>query len=481
MPGICGSVSGGAPSFRYNLPYRDFAAAMVETMLALKRFDGAVLIPTCDNVVPAYLMAAARVNIPSLLVCGGYARPGCFQGQPITMMDTQRVYGKFLQGTASEADIDYVVHHACTGPGSCPEMGTANTMTGVAEALGMTYPGNGSMAADELDLLLLAKTAGERVVSLVRENLKPSTIMTEAALHNAIRFVLAVGGSPNAVIHMPALAKELNIPLPLELWDELSRKTPFIARIRPNHPTYTMVEFEAAGGVPAVLAQLAPLLDLDTPTITGLTLGQNIAGAVLLDSRVIRSLSDPFMPEGGLAVLKGSLAPEGAIVKQSAMAPEMQHHSGPARVFDSEEEAIAGLKAGRIHAGDVVVVRFEGPRGAPGAREVYHLAHFISSAGLDATVPVLTDGRFSGTNKGGAIGHICPEAQEGGPIALVHEGDRIVIDVPGRRLDLEVAPEELQRRASNWTAPPLKTTRGVLGAYARLSSSLSTGATLFSD
>jgi dihydroxy-acid dehydratase len=374
VPGICGSVSGGAPSFRYNLPYRDFAAAMVETMLALKRFDGAVLIPTCDNVVPAYLMGAARVNIPSILLCGGYARPACYQGQPLTMMDTQRVYGRFLQGQASEEDIDYVVHHACTGPGSCPEMGTANTMTGVAEALGMTFPGNGSMAADELELMLLAKTVGERAVGLVHEGVRPSDIISPAALHNAMRFVLAVGGSPNAVVHLPALAKELNIPLPLELWDEFSRQTPLVARVRPNHPTNTMVEFEAAGGVPAVLSELAPLLALDVLTATGLTLRENIQGAHTVNESVIRHLADPFAVEGGLAVLKGTLAPEGAILKTSAMAPEMQHHSGPARVFDSEEDAIAGLKAGRIHAGDVVVVRYEGPRGAPGAREVYHLA-----------------------------------------------------------------------------------------------------------
>lgn len=480
IPGICGSVSGGAPPFRHNLPYRDFAAALLETMLALNRFDGAVLIPTCDNVVPAYLMAAARVNIPCIMLTGGYARPTCYRGHPLTMMDTQRYYGMYLRGEATREDIDYVVHHGCTGPGSCPEMGTANTMCGVAEVLGMTFPGNGHMAADSVELQLLAKTIGERAVELVHENVRPSDIITSGALRNAIRWVLAVGGSPNAVIHIPAIAKELDINIPLDLWDELSRETPFIARIRPNYYDYTMVEFEAAGGVPAVCAEMAPLLDLQQRTVTGHTLGENIAGMHTLDTRVIRPLSDPFQSEGGLAVLKGNLAPEGAIVKQSVMAGEMLHHEGPARVFDCEEDAIAGLKQGRIHAGDIVVVRYEGPKGAPGAREIYHLAHFISSMGLDTSVPVLTDGRFSGTNKGGAIGHICPEATDGGPIALLRGGDRIVIDVAQRRLDVDLTPGELEQRRAEWTPPPLKTARGVLGAYARLASSLATGATLFS-
>ena len=479
VPGICGSVSGGAFSFRYNLPYRDFAAAMVEIMLALKRFDGAVLIPTCDNVVPAYLMAAARVNLPSLLLTGGYMKPGQYQGQPLTIMDTHRAYGKYLKGEVTEQDIDYIIHHGCGGWGACPEMGTANTMCSVAEALGMSFAGNATISSDSPSLLHLAATVGERAVGLVHENVRPADIMTEAAFRNAVRLVLAVGGSPNAVIHIPAIAKELNIEIPLSLWDELSRQTPFICRIRPNHPTFTMVELDQAGGIPAVLRELGSLVDLDLRTVAGITLGESIAGAKVLDRRIIRPIDDPFYPEGGMAVLRGNLAPEGAIVKQSAVAKEMLQHTGPAKVFDCEEEAVEGLQAGKIEPGDVAVVRYEGPKGSPGAREVMVLAHFISAMGLDTTVPIVTDGRFSGTNRGGAIGHVCPEAMDGGPIALLRDGDRITIDIPGRRLNVDLDEEELARRANQWVRPQPKVTRGVLGAYARLASSLATGATVF--
>ena len=479
VPGICGSVSGGAPSFRYNIPYRDFAAAMVEIMLELGCFDGAVLIPTCDNVVPAYLMAAARVNVPSLFLTGGYMRPGCYRGEPLSIQDTQRAHGRYLKGDATEEDIDYIVHHACGGPGACPEMGTANTMCSVAEVLGMSFPGNATIPANSPVLLHLAKTVGERAVELVRDDIRPSDIMTETAFHNAIRLVLAVGGSPNAVIHIPAIAQELDIEILLGLWDELSRDTPFICRIRPNHPTHTMVDLERAGGIQAVLKEMKTLLDLDLPTVTGKTLGENVARAKVFDREIIRPLRDPFSSEGGIAVLTGSLAPEGAIVKQSAVAEEMLRRSGPARVFDSEKQAIAGLQAGQIKPGDVVVVRYEGPKGSPGAREVFNLAHFIAAMGLDADVSVITDGRFSGTNKGGAVGHICPEAMDGGPIALLRDGDRIDINVPNRRLDVALSDKELARRARDWVRPEPKEKKGVLAAYARLVSSLSTGATVF--
>lgn len=478
VPGICGSVSGGAPSFRYNLPYRDVAAAMAEVMVGLNRFDGAVFIPTCDNVVPAYLMAAARLNLPSVFLTGGVARPGEGpEGRPVTIMDTQRYHGWFLHGDSSVEELEQVICQGCAGAGACAEMGTATTMNGITETLGMSFPGNATILADRAELLRLARTVGERCVALVREGVRPSDIMTERALHNAVKMVLAVGGSLNVMIHLAAIARELDQELPLDLWDQYSRTTPLICRVRPNVYDHTVVDLARAGGFPAVLNAMQELLDTNLPTVTGCTLGENIAGSRSLDPRIIRSLEDPFALEGGIAVLKGSLAPEGAVVKQSAVAPDMMVYKGPARVFDSEDLAISGLLGGAISPGDVVVIRYEGPKGSPGAMEMMNFAHFVSGLGLD--VPVITDGRYSGTNKGPSIGHVCPEAMEGGPLALVLDGDLISVNIPGRQLDLLVSQAELAERATNWTRPPLRESKGVLGAYARRSTSLAEGATIF--
>jgi dihydroxy-acid dehydratase len=478
VPGICGSASGGAPSFRYNLPYRDVAAAMVEVMVGLNRFDGAVFIPTCDNVVPAYLMAAARLNLPSIFLTGGVARPGRGpEGRPVTIMDTQRYHGWHLHGDVSSSDLDLVICQGCSGPGACAEMGTATTINGITETLGMSMPGNATMLADRAELLRLARTVGERSVALVRERIRPADIMTEKALHNAIRMVLAVGGSLNVMIHLAALAHELDLDLPLELWDRLNATTPLLCRVRPNTYEYTVVDLARAGGFPAVLGEMKELLDTDLPTVTGRSLGENIEGARSLDHRIIRPLENPFAPEGAIAVLKGTLAPQGAVVKQSAVAPEMMVYRGPARVFDSENQAISGLLDGTISPGDVVVIRYEGPKGSPGAMEMMNFAHFVSGLGLD--VPVVTDGRYSGTNKGPSIGHVCPEAMEGGPLALVQDGDVIDVDIPGRRLDVLVSEADLAERARVWVPPPPRETKGVLGAYARRSTSLAQGATIF--
>jgi dihydroxy-acid dehydratase len=356
-------------------------------------------------------------------------------------------------------------------------MGTATTINGVTETLGMSMPGNATLMADRAELLRLAKTVGERSVALVRERVRPSDIMTEKAIHNAMRVVLAVGGSLNVMIHLAALAHELDLELPLELWNQLNETTPLICRVRPNAYEYTVVDLARAGGFPAVLGEMRELLHTDLPTVTGRSLGENIEGARSLDQRIIRSQDNPFAPQGGIAVLTGSLAPEGAVVKQSAVAPDMMVYRGPARVFDSEDQAISGLLAGAISPGDVVVIRYEGPKGSPGAMEMMNFAHFVSGLGLD--VPVVTDGRYSGTNKGPSIGHLCPEAMEGGPLALVQDGDIIDVDIPGRRLDILIAETELAERAEAWRPPPLRESRGVLGAYARRSSSLAQGATIF--
>ncbi len=477
IPGICGSTSGGALSFRYNLPYRDVAAAMAEVMLGLNRFDGAVFIPTCDNVVPAYLLAAARLNIPSIFLTGGVARPGEGPaGHPVTIMDTQRYSGWRLGGTATEEDVQQVVCAGCGVAGACAEMGTATTMNGICEVLGISYPGNATLMADRPELLRLARTVGERAPELVRQNVRPSDLFTEAALHNAVRLVLAAGGSLNTMVHLAALAREVGQTLQLDLWDHYSRRTPLLCHIRPNDYSRTAVDLGRAGGFPALLNEMRALLSLDGPTVTGFTLGENIAGQSSHDYNVIRPLSEPFAPEGGIAILKGSLAPEGAVVKQSAVDAGQLVFTGPARVFDSEQLAIQGLLDGGVAAGDAVIIRYEGPRGSPGAMEMMNFTHFVS--GLELNAPVITDGRYSGTNKGPSIGHVGPEAMEGGPLALVQDGDLIHYDIPGRCLELLVSDEELARRRAIWQRPPLRVTRGVLGAYAQQSTSLADGATI---
>jgi len=478
VPGICASSSGGNARFMYKFPYRDFASAMLEIMLNLYDFDGAVLIPSCDDVIPAYLMAAARVNIPSIVMTGGYMEPGQYRGRPIFTNAIQVGYGEYQVGKLSRETLMEYVDCVCPGPGQCPHMATANTMSSVTEALGMSLPGNTTVGATDGRLKRMAKDAGRQIMTLIEKGIKPSNIMTRDAFENAIRLVLAVGGSLNATIHIPAIAKQLGIELDLSIWDELSRGTPFICKIRPNLSDYTLKDMENVGGIKAVMKQLKPLLHLNTLTVTGRTLGENLQDALDADGKILRPLKAPFLREGGIAVLKGSLAPEGAVAKQSAIPEAMMRHTGPAKVFDLEEQAIQALVNREIKAGDVIVIRYQGPKGAPGVHEIINAMHIVIGMELGESVAVVTDGRFSGGNYGAAIGHVSPEAFEGGPLAAVRNGDGVEIDIPNRRLNLKISAEELKERLKSWI-PPKRDAKGALGMYAEMACSMTRGATIF--
>ena len=476
IPGLCGGAGGaGTPVARYFFPYREYTAGMVEIMLQSHYFDGAVMVPTCDYTIPAFAMGVGRVNVPSIFVTGGYMEPGNFRGRPVTMSDTAIGYGQYKAGTMKEADLKELVDSACPTPGACPLMATANTMNTVIETLGMSLPGNTATPAMSSRLLAMGREAGNRVLDLINRNVRPSDIMTQKAFANAIRVVLAVGGSMNAVLHITAMSREVGLDMGLEIWDKMSRETPFICSLMPNHPTLTLKDLERAGGIEAVMKELEPLLSLDVLTVTGRTLRENLKQASVKDRSVIRELKNPYSHEGGIAILRGTLVPEGAVVKQSAVPSEMLRFSGPAKVFDSEEEAISGLMVGQVHQGDVVIVRYEGPKGGPGAREIMMVMHSIVGLGLGKSVALITDSRFSGTNKGLAIGHASPEAMEGGPLAIVRNGDLIEIDIPNRRLDLKLKKEEIESRMKSWRAPRAKATRGVLGLYSQFAESLTYG------
>jgi len=476
IPGLCGGAGGaGTPVARYFFPYREYTAGMVEIMLQSHYFDGAVMVPTCDYTIPAFAMGVGRVNVPSIFVTGGYMEPGNFRGRPVTMSDTAIGYGQYKAGTMKEADLKELVDSACPTPGACPLMATANTMNTVIETLGMSLPGNTATPAMSSRLLAMGREAGNRVLDLINRNVRPSDIMTQKAFANAIRVVLAVGGSMNAVLHITAMSREVGLDMGLEIWDKMSRETPFICSLMPNHPTLTLKDLERAGGIEAVMKELEPLLSLDVLTVTGRTLRENLKQASVKDRSVIRELKNPYSHEGGIAILRGTLVPEGAVVKQSAVPSEMLRFSGPTKVFDSEEEAISGLMAGQVHQGDVVIVRYEGPKGGPGAREIMMVMHSIVGLGLGKSIALITDSRFSGTNKGLAIGHASPEAMEGGPLAIVRNGDLIEIDIPNRRLDLKLKKEEIESRMKSWRAPRAKATRGVLGLYSQFAESLTYG------
>jgi dihydroxy-acid dehydratase len=478
IPGVCASSSGTEDRFKYKFPYRDLSATMVETMLKIYGFDGAVLIPSCDDVVPAHLMAAARTNIPSVVVTGGYMEPGLHRGAPIFTNAIQVGYGEYKAGKISKDTLMGYVGSVCPGPGQCPHLGTATTMCSATEALGMSFLGNTTVSATGGQLRKMAKDAGAQVMTLIKKGIKPTDILTKDAFENAIRVVLAMGGSMNALIHIPAIAKQCGVELNISLWDQFGRTTPFICKIRPNLADYyTAKDLGNVGGVPAVMKQLKPLLHTDVLTITGQPLSAFIDEPPDPDGEIIRPLDEPFAAQGGIAVLKGNLAPEGAVVKQSALADAMRRHRGLAKVFDSEEQAIELVLNEQIEPGDVLVIRYQGPKGAPGVHELIDIMHCLVGMGLSESVAVLTDGRFSGGNYGAAIGHICPEATDGGPIAIVQDGDEIEIDISNRRLDLCVSDEELQSRLVEWR-PPQLTPEGVLGMYARLASPMTEGATM---
>ncbi len=459
------------------LPLRDVIAASVELIARANRFEGLALLCTCDKIVPAMLMAAARLDLPAIVVTGGPMDSGRANGRPVMTSDVKEGMGAVESGRISHREFAEIETHACPGPGACNFMGTASTMCCAVEALGLSLPGCATLPATHPRRRRLCIDSGRRAVELTREGVAARRFLTAASLENALRVTLALGGSTNTALHFPAIARDAGLSLDLDRIDGLSRTTPLIGRFRPSSP-YTVVDLDRAGGIPAVLNILAPLLNLETPSVGGESLGEVAARGIARDARILRPLSDPLAPEGGLAVLRGNLAPKGAVVKQSGIAAGMLVFRGPARVFECEEDLTNTLLAGTIRAGDVLVIRNEGPRGGPGMRELSIPAAMLTGLGLNESVAVITDGRFSGATRGPCIGHVAPEAYAGGPIALVQDGDLISIDIPARRLELLVPEETLAQRRSAWRQRPPVVRDGFLGLYSRLVSGADQGAVL---
>ena len=477
---VCDGIAMGHVGMKYSLVTRDLIADSTEAMAVAHQFDALVFVPNCDKNVPGLLMAAARLNLPSIFVSGGPMLAGRLQdGRRTCLSHMFEAVGAYKAGRLDEAGVEDYERNACPSCGSCSGMYTANSMNCLTEGLGLALRGNGTIPAPLSARLRLAKEAGMQVMELLRRNLRPRDILTEAAFHNAETLDMALGCSTNSMLHLPAIAHECGIELDFAYANSISRRTPNLCHLAPAGDTF-MEDLDRAGGVWAVMAELNKkgLLDTSVLTVTGKTLGENLEGVENLDPEIIRPIDRPYSPYGGIAVLKGSLAPEGCVVKQSAVAEEMMVHQGPARVFDSEEEAIAAIYAGKIVSGDVVVIRYEGPKGGPGMREMLNPTSAIAGMGLDKEVALITDGRFSGATRGASIGHVCPEAAQGGPIALVKEGDLIAIDIPNCKIDLLVDEAELERRRAAWACPAPKVTSGYLVRYAKLVTSAARGAVL---
>lgn len=481
--GVCDGIAMNHQGMNYSLASREIVADSVEIMAQAHPFDGMVLVPNCDKVVPGMLMAMLRVNIPAVMVSGGPMLTGRFQGRDVHLVSVFEGVGRVKAGTMTEDELTELENSACPGCGSCAGMFTANSMNCLTEAIGLGMPGNGTIPAVSAARLRLAKEAGMASVRLVAENVCPRDIATLQAFENAMAVDMALGCSTNTVLHVPAIAAEAGISLPLELFNEVSQRAPHLCSLIPGGP-HSMQLFDEAGGVQGVMKELLASqagLNTEVITVTGRTLGENLARARVRDHEVIRPVSNPYHKEGGIAILYGNLAPDGSVVKQSAVSDEMLVHTGPARVFNSEAEAQKAILGGEIKAGDVVVIRYCGPKGGPGMPEMLSPTSAIIGMGLGKSVALLTDGRFSGGTQGACIGHVSPEAAEGGPIAFVQEGDRIVVDIPHRSLVLDVPEDELVRRRTGWQPPAPKITSGYMARYARLVTSGSTGAVLRFD
>lgn len=474
---VCDGIAMGHNGMKYSLVTRDLIADSTEAMVLAHGFDGLVMIPNCDKNVPGLLMAAARLNIPTIFVSGGPMLAGKIDGHKTSLSSMFEAVGSFAAGKISQEKLTEYECKACPTCGSCSGMYTANSMNCLCEAIGMALPGNGTIPAVYSHRLELAKHAGMAAVNLVKKDIKPLDIMTEKAFYNALAADMAVGCSTNTMLHLPAIANECGITLDLDMANEVSEKTPNICHLAPAGKTY-MEDLDEAGGIPAVLKELenGGLINTDCMTVTGRTVKENLEKVVPTDGSVIRPLSDPFSKTGGIAVLKGNLAKDGCVVKRSAVAPEMLCHSGKARVFNSEEEAIKVIYDGGINPGDVVVIRYEGPAGGPGMREMLSPTSAIAGMGLDKTVALITDGRFSGATRGASIGHVSPEAAKGGVIAYVHEGDTISIDIPGNTITLEVSDEELEKRKRTDKIFKKENLTGYIRRYANSVSSADRGA-----
>jgi len=475
--GICDGIAMGHNGMRYSLPSRELIADSVEVMVQAHRFDGIVLITTCDKITPGMLMAAARLNIPAIMVTGGPMLSGFYKGKKVGTDSMFEAIGKVAAGKMTEKELKCLEDVACPGCGSCNGMFTANTMACVTEALGMSLPGCATPPAVSAERLRVAKATGERVVGLIKEDLKPRDILLPESFENAIMVDMALGGSTNTVLHVTAIANEAGVDLPLSTFDKLSKRVSHICSMIPSGP-YDMKELDEAGGIPAVMKQLENTLNLNSTTVTGKTVKENIASTVVLNTEVIRPLDNPVHKEGGIAILTGNLAPDGSVVKAAGISANMIVHQGPAKIFDSEEDAMKAIMNKKIQKGDVVVIRYEGPKGGPGMREMLSPTATIAGMGLSESVALITDGRFSGATRGPCIGHVAPEAAVGGPIGLLEEGDIIEIDVPKRKLDVKVSDEELAKRAKSWTAKEPKVKTGYLARYSQLVQSAHKGSVL---
>ncbi|MBT9166562.1 MAG: Dihydroxy-acid dehydratase [Chloroflexi bacterium] len=473
---VCDGLAMGHDGMRYSLPSRDVIANSIEIMVKAHALDGMVLIPACDEIVPGHLMAAGRLDIPTIVVTGGPMLPGEFKGKEVDIIDVFEAVGRVSDGKMGLDDLKELEGCACPGAGTCAGMFSANTLACGVEALGLSLPGCGCAHAVDARKIRIARQSGKEIVSLIRRNITAREIMTYNAFLNWIRVSLAVAGSTNDVLEILAIARETELEMSIDIFDELSRTTPHICNMRPGG-SYTLWDLDRAGGVPAIMKRIEPLLTLDCLTVTGRSVGENIAPAKIANEEVIRRLDNPVHSSGGLAILYGSLAPKGAVVKQTAVVESMQKTRGPARVFDSEEEAFEAITGGKIHGGDVVVIRYEGPKGGPGMREMLGPTSAISGRGLAHSVALITDGRFSGGTRGPCIGHIAPEAAEGGPIALVAEGDYISIDIPNRRIDLEIDKSEFEKRRRDWR-PRKKQVSGYLRKYGQGCLSAERGASM---
>ena len=461
---ICDGLAMGHEGMHYSLPSRELIADSVEVMAQAYKFDGLVLITNCDKITPGMMMAAARLNIPSIVVTGGPMLSGRYGHKLVDVTSIFEAIGEYSAGKISLEELRALEDYAFPGCGSCNGMYTANTMACIAESIGLSLPGCATALAVSSKKLRIAKKSGERIVRMVKEDLRPSKILTRSAFENAITVDMALGGSTNTVLHLKAIAEEANVSLPLEVFDEIARKVPHICDMRPSGP-HDLEELDVAGGIPAVMNVLREKLHLDALTVTGRTVGENIRNAIVYNQEVIRPLSNPIHKEGGIAILFGNLAPKGAVTKITAISPKMLVHKGPARVFDSEEEAMKAILNREINSGDVIVIRYEGPKGGPGMREMLSPTAAIAGMGLSESVALITDGRFSGATRGPCIGHVSPEAAEGGPIAALKDGDIISIDIPARRLAVELNDEEINRRLLSWKPKPPKVFKGYLRRY----------------
>ncbi len=472
----CDGQGSGNEGFKYVLPSRDLIAASVEMMIEHASYDAAVMIGTCDKIVPGLIMAAARCNLPTVIFTGGYMPAGHYKGERLDCSSMGKYFVMYRQGKIAKEELRELEGYVCPGPGACCLMGTANSMCIAAEAFGLSLPGNSALCATDPALEKLAEEAGRKVMELLWKEIKARDIMTPAAFTNAVKVCCATSGSTNLTLHFPAIAHEVDYPFTLDDFEDISRQTPSIMEIKPSDPRYLMEDFERAGGLQAVMKSMEPLLDGSVMTASGKSLADNLKTAEIRDTEIVRPLSNPKSTNGGIAVLKGNMGT--AVVKQTAVRPEMQKHRGPARVFEQEEDCIDALLAGKVKEGEVLVIRYEGPKGGPGMREMVMATWMLVDLGLDKSVAIVTDGRFSGTSGGPCVGHLVPEAMAGGPIAVLRDGDIIDIDIPARRVSVELTEDQIAQRMASWKRPEPKVTKGYLAHFAKYVTSADKGAYL---